>query len=157
MVYLKTLLASRTILRPTAWWVRNARANVAAFEVLRRHPSGGVEENLDQGSASTGDFPETGQQSQLVVTRLWRNKNRGWLTWLVNVWCNRSNISPPPYTIDSHVGQGEGGAVCLLQLIGNGRRTKFFFNTRDIKSTYTNKLENNSRHICCNSDRAKFG
>jgi len=74
MVYLKTLLASRTILRPTACWVRNAKVKVAAFEVLRRHPSGGVEKNLDQGSACPGDFPETGQQSQSVVTRLWCNR-----------------------------------------------------------------------------------
>jgi hypothetical protein len=124
MVYLETLLASPTILRPTAYWVRNATVKVAAFEVLRRYPSVWVEQNLHQGSACPGDFPETGQQRQSVVTRLWCNRlySRASKTRVTHVTrkCLMQQVKylppPPPNTIDSRTGQGGfgGGGCCLL-------------------------------------------
>jgi hypothetical protein len=120
MVYLKTLLASPTILHPTAYWARNATVKVAAFEVLRRYPSYGVGQNLDQGSACPGDFPETGQQIQSVVTRLWCNRlySRASKTRVTHVTrtCLMQQVKYPPPPTQSIPARGKerGGGGCLL-------------------------------------------
>lgn len=110
---------SYCILRATACWVRNATVKVAAFEVIRRHPSGGVEKNLDQGSACPGDFPETGQQSQSVVTRLWCNRlysraSKPRVTHMTRKRLMQQVKYLPPFTIDSRAGQREREGGCLL-------------------------------------------